>query len=225
MALIIGYLFVIMGAKTLTEKIVGVNLDSIGPVMDIKIIILILFTSYFSISCFLNVFCYNLICFRRRFELICDAILKSKNSASISAISKLNLRLNESLMTFNDIFPLPLEFFITFSISSLAFSFYEIYFAIVIKAENKHQLGMCIIANSWNFFMGLTVLAIFNCCTSLKNINERIFRSLIEKFQEIRNENMRKRIFVFLMQINHVRPEVYNGYYVITWKLLLQVRK
>lgn len=177
------------------------------------------------ISCFLNVFCYNLICFRRRFELICGAILKSKSSTSICGISKLNLRLNESLEKFNGIFPLPLELFITFSILSLAFSFYEIYFAILVKAENKHQLGMCILSNSWNFFMGMTVLAIFNCCASLKNINEEIFRSLMRQFQATEDVKMRRRIFIFLMQINHVKPQVYNGYYVIDWRLLLQVIK
>lgn len=221
--MIFGYLFFIILSKIVIEKILGITLNTIQPTINISLIIIIIFTSYFSLTSFLNIYCYNLICFRRRFELICGAILKAEKSSSISAISKLNLRLNESLETFNGIFPLPLEFFVSFSIFSLAFSFYEIYFAIIIKAENKHQLGMCILSNSWNLFMGMTVLAIFNFGSSLKNMNERILHSLLKQFQAIENVKIRKRILIFIMQINHVKPQVYNGFYVIDWKLLLQV--
>lgn len=219
--MIFGYMITILATKTVVERLINFQLVYTNVKVDLRVVLFVAASTYFTFSSFLTLFCYNVIGFRMRFELICSVIMRS---ASIPEISKLYLRLCDSMLKFNRIFPISLELFINFSILSLAFSFYEIYFAVVNRAANEQQLGVCVLTNLWNFFLGSTILAIFYCCASFKEINERILIALTSQYHSTEDRNTRRRLSMFLMQVEHIQPQVLNGVYALDWKLFMQVR-
>lgn len=213
-----------LSTKAAVEKLIKFKLDILSDKVDIRVFIFIGITTYLTLASFITFFCFIVIGFRMRFELICRAILNSKNQAAVTEISKLYLQLYESMLKFNKIFPISLELFINFCVFALAFSFYEVYFAIINRAENQQQLGVCVLSNLWNFYLGSTIFAIFSCCASFQRINSSILITLTSQYHLIDDNNTRRRISMFLMQTEHLQPQVLNGVYVLDWKLFIQVR-
>lgn len=206
--------------KSLIEKILNIKFE---PAEKLQVNPQILFTavsSYFSIASFGHFLVYNTIGFRMRMKLICDAIKSSK----ISQLSSLHIQLCESIKLFSEIFPFHIAILVFFSVISFAFSLYEIYFAIINNANDNDQLVLCIVTNIWNLMLALSILIIFHFCTNVKNEGEKVFIKLTKEFGRVEDEKVRNKIWIFMMQTQHLKPCVGNEFYIFEWKLLLHVR-
>ncbi|KAG5666471.1 hypothetical protein PVAND_014498 [Polypedilum vanderplanki] len=139
---------------------------------------------------------------------------KSKNFAACHE------QLCDIIKNFQQLIAIVLECFLFFGLTSVTFSFYEIYFAVKNDGKDKAQLGLCIISNIWNIFIIPGVILIFTQVHVTYNEGYlKTLKTLFKNFQTSRKTKEKRRILILILQLDNSTPNFSTGLYEINWKL------
>jgi len=140
--------------------------------------------SYFiflSVIAYITLFCLLVLAIKKRFEWINKVLLRAfqteyderafesdldvkQKVRMLSTLAMLHDFLCEAIAILNQIFSVVIACFIAVDLVGIAFSLFEFY-VISSSALNYHQLGYCINANLWNFYIGIYIFGVICSCS------------------------------------------------------------
>jgi len=206
-----------------------------------QILTLFGFSCLYSHLIFVSLYILTILCLRYRYKKINDIfenefaadLINFKDSSRKSQefnqekilkllknLSKLHLNAQQIILSINQIFSIPIMISFGFNVSSGVFSLYELISVLIIPHATIQQIGFCLMVNSWlpNAFL-TSILEVSSCMFTVNEGNRtaKILRTFLCKEKD---EKIRKKLQIFLLQIVHSRPVFSCGLFVFDWKSL-----
>lgn len=220
--MIIGYFFIMGGFSRLTRTFLPVGEIAFTRAEELAAIFLFAVSLYIVIAAFICIYNITLISITMRFKMINENL--SENRLNLRLFAELHIKLCDAINKINQIFSTPLRNFLSFALISMIFSLYELYFSIKSQANDPHQLGLCLITNTWNICIIPGLFITFNTCESLRkegNLNST--KILHEMMRSERDDHVKARIIYFIYQFEHSNVSLSTGMYDFDWKIFMFV--
>jgi len=210
------------------QKIFFIEIIPNGEELSLIIIFvrLIGITFMFSQTTFLLLFFVIITGIRYRYKII-NKILDAEvpaNSQILMQLASLHLKLFDTISLVMRAFSFPVMISFGYNISGGVFSLYEVFSVLSMPNVTLQQIGFCITITVWLPNAVLSCLIEVSCCEAAAdegNKTMKILRNILNKEED---ENVRKKLELFLLQTYHTKPVLSCGLFEFNWKILGIVR-